>query len=256
MFLLYLDDSGSASNANEEHLVLGGVLVSERQVNDLTHRLDLLAEEYHFADPDMVEFHASAIWARKMEPWKSIDPPSCKRVIHSVLKTFAAAPLPACAVACAVHKSSYPDLDPMGAAFRVITESFDRFLRARHLETGYDERGMIFIDEKCSETTLRQIARDFRRAGVASGSASYIADVPHFVSSKNTRCVQYADHVAYAVFRAYHAKDHDYLDVVLNRFLTDGSVMYGLQHLHAEKADCTCAPCLTHRSSAGKLLKV
>ena len=179
-----------------------------------------------------------------------------KRVIHSVLNTFVAAPLPACAVACAVHKGSYPALDPMGEAFRVITESFDLFLRDRHLATGRDEKGMIFLDESTSETTLRQIARDFRRAGVSSGSASYIADVPHFVSSKNTRCVQYADHVAYAVFRAYHAKDHDYLDVVLNRFLTDGSVMHGLHHLQAEKADCTCAPCLTHRSSAGKLLKV
>ncbi len=256
MFLLYLDDSGSASNANEDHLVLGGVLISEHQVNDLTHQLDLLAREYNPADSDAVEFHASATWAGRDDPWKLMPKPMRKRVIHSVLNTFAAAPLPACAVACAVHKPSYPDLDPMGAAFRVITESFDRFLRARHLETGYDEKGMIFLDESTSETTLRQIARDFRRAGVSSGSASYIADVPHFVSSKNTRCVQYADHVAYAVFRAYHAKDHDYLDVVLNRFLTDGSVMHGLQHLHAAKADCVCAPCLIQRSTVGKLVKV
>ncbi len=256
MFLLYLDDSGSASNADEDHLVLGGVLVSEHQVNDLTHHLDVLALQYNPADPDQIEFHASEIWARRGEPWKGMGNPARKRVIRSVLETFAAAPLPACAVACAVHKASYPNLDPMGEAFRVITESFDRFLRARHLATGRDEKGMIFLDESTSETTLRQIARDFRRAGVSSGSASYIADVPHFVSSKNTRCVQYADHVAYSVFRAYHAKDHDYLDVVLNRFLTDGSVMHGLQHLHAAKADCTCAPCLTHRSSAGKLLKV
>jgi hypothetical protein len=33
MYLLYLDDSGSAANQNEQHLVLAGVCVFERRVH-------------------------------------------------------------------------------------------------------------------------------------------------------------------------------------------------------------------------------
>jgi hypothetical protein len=81
-------------------------------------------------------------------------------------------------------------------------------------------------------------------------------DGPHFVKSHNTRCVQLADHVAYSVFRYFHAQDNNYLNVVLNRFQSDGKVVSGLIHLEAVKDECTCPVCLTERACAGKLVKV
>jgi hypothetical protein len=256
MFLLYLDDSGSAKNADEEYLVLGGVCVSEHQVNDLIHRLDALAARYG-PDPDVIEFHASDIFGRKKPPWDAMsDPKDRKQVLHSVLREFTSTPAPASAIACAVHKASFLGQDPMEIAFREITQVFDTFLRGRHVETSIDEKGMIFLDESTSETTLRQIALDFRRAGVANGSASYIIDVPHFAQSKNTRCVQVADHLAYAVFRYYHAQDSNYLNPVISRLQSDGRVIRGLRHLRTDKDGCPCPVCLTERACEGRLLKV
>lgn len=43
MHLLYLDDAGSAANATEQYLVLGGVSIYEAQANWFTQQLDNLA---------------------------------------------------------------------------------------------------------------------------------------------------------------------------------------------------------------------
>jgi hypothetical protein len=257
MFLTYLDDAGSAKNPDEEYLVLGGVCVSEHQVNDLTHALEALAAKYDAAAPDTVEFHASAIYTGKIKPWDGLKEQVQRReVLKEVLGIFRGATLPACALACAVHKKSFPARDPIEMAFEELCRWFDGFLKERHQQSGVDEKGMIFLDESTYETTLRQIARNFRRMGLTTSDGRYIVDGPHFVKSHNTRCVQFADHVAYSVFRYFHAQDNNYLNVVLNRFQSDGRVMSGLIHLEASKDDCTCPACLTVRACAGKLVKV
>lgn len=59
MHLLYLDDSGSTSNAAEDYLVLGGIAIFESQAAWITHKLDELAEDINPGNPHDVEFHAS-----------------------------------------------------------------------------------------------------------------------------------------------------------------------------------------------------
>jgi hypothetical protein len=254
MFLLYLDDSGSANNAHEEYLVLGGLCVSEHQINDLTHAVDLIASRINPADPDRVEFHASEIFSGRVDPWKAIkDKAERQTILQDVLGVVAAAAHPACVVACAVHKRSFAGRDPMEIAFEELCLWFDTFLRVRHRESGEDQKGMIFLDESTCETSLRRFARDFRRRGAVANQSRYVTDVPHFVQSHTTRCVQLADHRAYSVFRYYHAKDMNYLFTVLNRFQSDGRVLQGLRHLRSDKDKCICPACLTERSLAGHL---
>ena len=256
MFLLYLDDSGSAKNSIEEYLVLGGVCVSEHQVNELTHALEALAFKYDSNDPDSVEFHASAIFSGRDKPWIGLPRPVKAEILKEVLGVINTASAPACALGCAVHKASFPDHDPMELAFSELCGWFDEFLKARHLESGNDEKGIIFLDESTHETSLRRIARTFRRSGLTTENGRYIVDGPHFVKSDTTRCVQLADHVAYAIFRYFNALDSNYLNVVLNRFQSNGRVLTGLQHMHANKADCICPACLTERACAGTLVRV
>ena len=43
MYLLHLDDAGSAGNAAEEYFVLGGVCVYEAQVDWFSREIDKLA---------------------------------------------------------------------------------------------------------------------------------------------------------------------------------------------------------------------
>ena len=257
MFLLYLDDSGAVNNRHEDYLVLGGICVAEQHVNELTHSMDQLAARFDADDPDGVEFHASEIFAGRSRPWDSLRRKEDRReVLKDVLGIFAAAPRPACALACAVHKASFPGRDPMETAFSELCAWFDGFLKDRHQAGGPDEKGIIFLDQSTYETSLRRIARDFRRNGLTTENGRYIVDGPHFVNSRTTRCVQIADHVAYSVFRHYHAQDNTYLNVVLNRFQSDGKTFRGLCHIQAGIEQCTCPGCLTHRACSGTLNKV
>ena len=256
MFLLYLDDSGSVQNQHEEYLVLGGICVAEHQVNTLTHALDGLASRFNADDPDSVEFHASEIFSGKKPPWNVLEREQRREVLKDVLGVFKAADPPAFALACAVHKKSFPGRDPMEIAFTELCTSFDEFLRLRHQGGAPDEKGIIFLDESTYETSLRQIARNFRRNGLTTENGRYIIDGPHFVKSKTTRCVQLADHVAYSAFRYFQAQDNNYLNVVLNRFQSDGRTFQGLLHKEANISECTCPGCLTMRSCAGTLVAV
>jgi hypothetical protein len=248
MYLLYLDDSGSTSNANEEYLVLGGICVFERQANYFTQALDAIAHRVHPNDPHAVEFHASAIWAGRGIPWDSIkDKEERKAIIKEVLHVFANSYEWARAFACVVHKASYPGQDPMEIAFEDLCSRFDLLLwRLRN--SGDQQKGLIILDESTYETTLQNLARDFRTLGTRWNVIHNIADVPLFVDSRASRCVQVADHVAYAVFRHYHAGDTNYLNIILNRFDYDGRVLHGLCHKAAKQPACLCPACLSRRS--------
>ena len=109
MYLLYLDDSGSTQNKNEEYLVLGGISVFERRVYFLSQELDNLAATFNPADPEAVEFHASEIFRGKTPPWDAIkNPTGRKKVLNDVLKVLTDDRYGTCAFACAVHKKSFP----------------------------------------------------------------------------------------------------------------------------------------------------
>jgi hypothetical protein len=71
MYLLYLDDSGSARNANEQHLVLGGISVFERRTFHMARELDDVAEDYAPGNSTSVEFHASEMFSGKVAPWNN-----------------------------------------------------------------------------------------------------------------------------------------------------------------------------------------
>ncbi|MBI1900529.1 MAG: DUF3800 domain-containing protein [Planctomycetia bacterium] len=72
VYLLYLDDSGSAKNPTEDYLVLGGICLLENQVDHFTQELDQIARRLNPNDPDPVEFHASDIWSGREPPWSQL----------------------------------------------------------------------------------------------------------------------------------------------------------------------------------------
>ena len=96
MHLLYLDDAGSAANASERYLVLGGLSVFEAQSHWITQEPDRLAEDANPADPHSVEFHASEIFSRRAEPWKGLSRDEARGTIKSVLGVLANAYLKFC----------------------------------------------------------------------------------------------------------------------------------------------------------------
>lgn len=66
MYLLYLDDSGSAGNKSEQYFVLGGVAVPENSMRWLSHEIEKIAIGLEWAGESQdIEFHAADIWRAK-----------------------------------------------------------------------------------------------------------------------------------------------------------------------------------------------
>jgi hypothetical protein len=248
--LLYLDDSGSADNKSEEYLVLGGVSLFEAQVNWTTNELDKLAEGINPKDPQSVEFHASEIFSGRTPPWNAMSRDERQGVIKNVLKIFASSYDSARAFACAIHKDSYPGHDPMELAFEDLCSRFDHYLSDLR-QDGERQRGILILDESAYETSLQKLAADFRLLGTRWRVIQNLAEAPLFIKSHVSRSVQLADHIAYAVFRRYNARDTTYLDIIASKFHSVDGVMHGLSHKQNIDRACMCPACLT-RSIASR----
>ncbi len=249
MYLLYLDDAGSPGNPSEEYFVLGGVCVFEAQVDWFSRELDKLATPFD-KNPEDVEFHASTIFSRREHPWKSLGIDEARGVLKSVLRVASTSYDTARLFACAIHRPSFPNSDPVELAFEDLCQRFDYFL-ARRMRAGDQHRGMIILDKTTRETSLQKLSREFRKTGTRWGSLKNIADTPFFVDSRASRLIQVADHVAYSVFRRYNSGDAQYMDIIANRFDEADGVIHGLSHKHNNRDACTCPGCLSRRLSSG-----
>lgn len=249
MHLLYLDDSGSAGNQDEEYLVLGGVSIYEAQAHWITTELDALAQSINADDPHGVEFHASEAFSRRRPPWKGMSREEAQGVIKAVLKVLAESYDTARAFAVAIHKDSFSGHDPMQLAFEELCNRFDLYLS--RLRSGGDRhRGLVILDQSAHETTLQEMARDFRTLGTRWGVVHNLADTPLFINSSASRVVQLADHVAYSVFRRYDRGDTQYFDIIAHKFDSSDGVVHGLVHKHNVSPKCMCLACQTRRPPA------
>jgi hypothetical protein len=122
MYLLYLDDAGSPGNSSEDYFVLGGICVYEAQVDWFGREIDKLAAPYAPTAPEDVEFHASTIFSRREEPWKSLDITEARGVLKAVLKVVSTSYDTTRLFACAIHKKSFPNRDPVEVAFEDLLQ--------------------------------------------------------------------------------------------------------------------------------------
>lgn len=244
MYLLYLDDSGSPKNPREEHFVLGGLSVFERQTHWISKQMDDLAEQVapQGIDPLNMEFHASEIRRGKTPPWKGMQTTDRFQVIRSVLDILANAHQTTSAFTCAVHRPSYPHQDPVELAFEQLCNRFDLQLK-RFYSQGDAQRGIIIIDETTRQEAVRRLASDFKTLGTRWGTIRNLAELPLFVTSCHSRLLQLADHVAYATFRRYERGDSSFLDLIAHRFDAEGPRIHGLVHQHTLLQHCRCPAC-------------
>lgn len=248
MHLLYLDDSGSTKNANEDYFVLGGISVPEQSVRWLSHKIESLAETIVPQNPSSVEFHAAEIFRGTTFPWNGYSSKEQRiNQIKKILQIFEDANSQIVIFSCAIHKQSYPNEDPAIKAYEEITSRFDLYLRRISNEQN-TQRGIIILDKCSYETSLVNLASQIRREGNKWGSYTRnICEIPLFVDSKVSRIVQLADHVAYAVFRRYNAGDLNYFNVIESRFDQRDGDICGLIHKQTCNKFCTCPACITKR---------
>ena len=243
MFLLYVDESGDPPNMNEQHFVLGGVALFERQTYWLNQQLDILQEQYF--PSQYVEFHAREIHSHDKPPWNTLPSRVRREIMSALLRTIAESHQSVSLFGIALEKVPRGGRDPVARAFEELCNRFDLFLRRLHAK-GNTQRGLIIFDKTRYETRLQTLLGQYRTAGTQFGRVINFADVPFFADSKSTRLLQVADLVAYAIFRRYERGDTQYLDKIVSRFDTENDVIHGLVHLTTEAA-CVCPACATRR---------
>ena len=240
MFLLYLDDSGSVQNASDRHIILAGIAVFERQLHWLSLKLDEIARQIWPDNPHNLEFRGADMLGGKKH-WRGVQKAQREAAYRAAMETLGQSPY-VHIFGAAIHKAARSPVDPMEYAFEEICSRFDRFL-ARHHSRGNTQRGLIILDKSSYETSLQQLAQDFRLMGHRWGQLYNLMEVPLFVDSKATRMIQYADLVAHAMRRYYERGESTYFDLFSQRLDTVGGVVHGLTHFKPPAEPCVCMAC-------------
>jgi hypothetical protein len=126
MHLLYLDDSGSVTNAADRHIVLAGLCVFERLPHWFSERLDGIANRIWPGDPETLEFRGTDILSGNKK-WRRVpkaDRIQAYRDALEILGNSARVHL----FGAVIHKAAISPADPMEYAFEQICNRFDRFL--------------------------------------------------------------------------------------------------------------------------------
>jgi hypothetical protein len=252
MFLLYLDESG---DADQDYYVLGGISAYETRPYFLSKALDDFQQAVFPGIADPIEFHASAMVNGNGEPWSSMAREKRNNLVLQVYDVLASFGGNVTLFAVAMHKKSFLTSEPVQRTCEEIAGHFDAYLTRQEVEYAKGEkqrgnekqRGIMVFDESRHAKTLHALLTEFRTTGASFGKVRHMAEIPMFTDSKLTRMLQFADFVAYAVFRRYQRHDAQFLDKILHRFDQTGGKLHGLVHLVSNYRECFCPACLTRR---------
>ena len=221
MNLLYVDESGSTIDAKQIFFVLAGLCVIERQGYWISEKLDKIAERFNPGDPDSVELHGSPMLNGRGF-WRRFPLPDRINAIKDALGVLATSHISHKIFACVIRKSVVSPKDPVEVASR-----FDYYLKRLH-KNGDTQRGIIIFDKSTYETTIQNLATDFRKIGHTWDVLRNLAEVPLFIDSRASRLIQLADLVSYSIFRKYESNDNQFMSIIQNRFDSEGGQVHGL----------------------------
>jgi len=229
MHLLYSDESGSVSDSNQTHFVLAGISLYERQSFWLANKLDRIAARFNPADPNSVELHGNAMLAgRKF--WRQFRKSDRETAIKDALKILASSHNSNRVFICVIKKALASPRDPVELAFEQLSSRFDHFLMRLH-KNGDTQRGIIIFDKSTYESTIQNLATDFRTIGHSWGVIRNLAEVPLFLDSRASRLIQLADLIAYAAFKKYEKADDQFYSIIESRLDQEGGITHGLFEL-------------------------
>ncbi len=227
MCLLYLDDAGSVQNASDRHYVLAGIALFERQVEFLDRALNELARSISPDQNSELEFHANHMQTGRGK-WRKLGHRGKRRQFMAEALALADRLQGKwCLFGAVVEKSAVSPEDASEFAFEQICSRFDQYLGRMH-SANNTQRGLIILDKSTSETRLQTLANEFRRNGHRWGQLRNIVDVLFFVDSRASRAIQFADMVAYALWRKYERGDDEFFRIIETAFDAVGGVRHGL----------------------------
>jgi Protein of unknown function (DUF3800) len=229
MHLLYLDESGSATDPTQDYFVLAGVSVFERTTHWIEQKLNDVAAPFSPQDPHSIELHGSPMRAGR-GPWHKHSLQKRTDTICEALRLGACGfhGKGALLFGAVIRKQALSGSDPVEHAFEQVSNRFDNFLRRLYLKHHDKQRGVVLFDKSSTEERIQSLARTFKYAGHQFGTSKNYAEVPVFLDSRASRLIQLADLVAYALFRNYEHADPTFFNVIKDCFDTEGGVQHGL----------------------------
>ena len=242
--MLYLDDAGFIDSRSDKHFVLAGIAVFERQVFRLQNSLERLTASLGHPVPELLEIHGNAILNGRGW-WRRTPRQERRAIITDGLRSVQGlARSQRRLFGVVVDKEEVFPEDPLEYAFSQIAGRFNLFLeRRRHRNDR--QMGLVVMDDASYEARLQSFAARLRSIGHERGAMTNLVDVPFFVDSKATRGIQYADLVAYALFRKYERGDSEFFDVIADWFDSEGGAVHGLHHYRSREDICDCPSCIS-----------
>ena len=144
MYLLYLDDAGSASNRQDEYFVLAGICAHEDQVSWISGELEKIANSIEGLSADDLEFRGVAIFSRRNK-WCAIKKDERLQIFSRALNVCHRSRWGTCLFGVAVHKAAVSPEDPVQFAFEQICSRFDPFLRRKTRKKPH--RGLKILEQ-------------------------------------------------------------------------------------------------------------
>lgn len=229
MYLLYLDDSGSVTDANQRYFVLAGVAVFERQAHWIEQELNKIALRFNKEAPYSVELHGSPMRSGQRS-WRQYPPNDRWQAIKDALQVGVTQQLNRNVrlFGAVIKKSALTGADPVEHAFEQLASRFDQFLKRLYHKHNDAQRGLILLDKSSPELRIQALAREFKYEGSTWGRTKNYAEVPVFLDSMASRLIQLADLVAFALFRFHEHNDNTFYDVIKHCFDSEGGVEHGL----------------------------
>ncbi|WP_233079207.1 DUF3800 domain-containing protein [Rheinheimera soli] len=229
MHLLYIDESGSVADPNQQYFVLAGVSIFETKTHWVEQTLNTVAESFNVQDPWSVELHGSPMRSGR-EGWKAhalLDRLSAlDKVLQDAVVAHHGRSLRL--FGAVVKKSALVGVDPVEHAFEQLVSRFDLFLKRVYQKYDDPQRGLMILDKSSTEMRIQNLAREFKYSGHTWGQTKNYAEVPVFLDSKASRLIQLADIVAYAIFRNFEHNDPRWFDIIKHCFDAEGGVTHGL----------------------------
>lgn len=226
MHLLYVDESGSPSDPNQNFFILSGIAIYERQTHWIEKQLNLIAARFCAEDPYSVELHGSPMRSGKSE-WRPFPMADRIQAIKDCLQIVADSKGKYRIFAAVIERGANGGDDPIKTCFEQLASRFDMYLQRLHTQ-GDTQRGIAIFDTSHTEKSIQNLARTFKHDGHSFGKLRNFAEVPMFLDSKASRMIQLADLVAFAIFRHYQAGDSQYFDIIKRCFDSVGGVVHGL----------------------------
>jgi hypothetical protein len=245
MYLLYLDESGDPNNwDNQLCYVIGGVAVFEGKIRDLSNVMDLIQKKYFPEIKIPIEFHAHDIKKGHSPHFRKFSRDKNEEILNDVYSAISTCTFPGLAVFASAIDVEAVDGDARRDVFEQICMKFNFFLKDLFdNRKGRFDKGLLVIDRN-QEHQFLQLIDNFKKAGTKGGYLGYIVDIPYFGKCNQTRMLQLADFVSYAVYQCYEHDDDTYLEMIKPRIYTGKIVKrYSNGLSHIIKKDCDCISC-------------